>query len=80
MKTVWVLTESYNDYDQHGDYLVTVFSNKPTIEDFNNLSGWNITESYYNHLINNGGGRLEWENSWYFLSKLDCGELYSHSN
>lgn len=27
---VWVLTSEVNDYDQHGDYFLAVFKNKPS--------------------------------------------------
>lgn len=33
--TVWILTEEYNDYDQHGEYFVAVFADKPTTEQLN---------------------------------------------
>lgn len=31
-KTMWVLVASVNEYDQHGDYLVAAFTEKPTLE------------------------------------------------
>ena len=30
MKSVWVITEEHNDYDQHGVFFCCVFKNKPT--------------------------------------------------
>jgi hypothetical protein len=30
MKTIWILTKSYNDYNQHGDYFVAAFDKLPT--------------------------------------------------
>ena len=29
-KGVWVVTASYNDYDQHGEYFLTFYFDKPT--------------------------------------------------
>jgi hypothetical protein len=33
MTYVWILTEEYNDYDQHGEYFLAVFKKEPTEED-----------------------------------------------
>ncbi len=33
MKYVWVLTEEYNEYDQHGEYFLAVFKDEPTEKD-----------------------------------------------
>jgi len=30
---VWVLTEEFNDYDQHGAYFLAVFKHEPTEAD-----------------------------------------------
>jgi hypothetical protein len=38
---MWILTESYDDYDQHGDYFVTGWCEKPTVEQ--------IAESFADH-------------------------------
>jgi hypothetical protein len=32
---VWILTEEYNEHDQHGEYFVAIFKNKPTVEQLN---------------------------------------------
>jgi hypothetical protein len=29
---LWVLTEDYNDYHQHGKYLLEVYTHKPCIQ------------------------------------------------
>lgn len=29
---VWLLTREHNDYDQHGEYFIAVFAEKPTIQ------------------------------------------------
>lgn len=71
---MWVLTKAINAYDQEGDYLVAVFGKKPTEEELSNIVG-NIA----NHVLQ-GGGRLDTEQEWYFLSVLKHGELYKHSN
>lgn len=30
---IWILTESYNDYNQHGSYFLAAFLRKPSLED-----------------------------------------------
>lgn len=37
MMKVWVLLREENDYNQHGEYFVKVFRNRPTIEELNQL-------------------------------------------
>lgn len=65
MKTkAWILTEEYNDYDQHGEYFVGFFINKPTTEQIKNLLG--CSDVYAEHILN-GGGRYECEDHWYNL-------------
>lgn len=86
-ETLWVLTQTYNLYDQQGDYLVTVFLTKPNQETLLQLmygkpsknTGYSKTElEFIEHLLN-GGGRIGLEESWYYLSILGEGEEYEHS-
>ena len=39
-KECWVLLESHNDYDQHGEYFLAVFEREPTEAD---LPYWDHT-------------------------------------
>ena len=76
---VWVLTEEYNDYDQHGAYFLAVFQTKPSIKE---LADWfsvhegmgfpNIMAgiSFLEHLLK-GGGRREYEDNWYNLEFVE---------
>ena len=78
---VWVLTSSYNDYDQHGDYLCCVWNKKPKVDDlakyFEMESG-----SYSNPMaalkfllhVEKGGGRQEVEDQWYNLVFVKFGQ------
>lgn len=77
MKYVWVVTQSYNDYDQHGDYIEMVFSEKPTKELL--MEKFQLSEKDAIHLWN-GGGRKNIENSWYYLTQIEFGKQYKHSN
>ena len=54
---VWVLTEEYNDYDQHGEYFLAVFKDEPTTADLKNFG--------YNHF-----GRQKNEFSWVNKQKV----------
>lgn len=71
---VWILTESYNAYDQYGEYFVEVYAEKPTVEKL-----MLATESNYafcEWLLNSGGGHKNpWEKnpySWYHLRQVNC--------
>lgn len=66
---VWVLTSEYNKYDQHGEYFLAVFSNKPTKKQ---LLDFVRDRCVVDHLLNNGGGRMEWEDKWYYLKEEDA--------
>ena len=71
---MWVLTRSINEYNQDGDYLICVFSSKPTVEKLIEIFG--ISEKYAKFLILEGGGREDSEDEWWYLSELEDGELY----
>lgn len=63
MKTVWILTEEYNDYDQHGEYYVAAFQDQPTIEQLMKI-GMNEETALH---VQNGGGRIKYDHQWYNL-------------
>lgn len=84
---LWVITFACNEYDQQGDYLEAVFTEKPTEDDLKHMfygddlrAGVELTEreSFIKHLLN-GGGRIDSEYCWYFLSELEEGMPYVHS-
>ena len=64
--TVWLLTEEYNDYDQHGEYFVAVFSGAPSVEA---LMRAGVPEHIGKH-VQAGGGRIDSEDSWYWLKEV----------
>lgn len=66
--TMWVLTKSYNDYNQHGDYFVAVFRDKPTLKQLGKVLQYE--GEYLQHVLN-GGGRLTYEDSWYYLNEVE---------
>ena len=73
--SIWVLTEEYNDYNQHGAYFVTWFSYKPEASDVKQ-----VLQSIYPELcgkdlldlathVADGGGRRNDEDNWYNLEE-----------
>ena len=78
-KTVWVLTEEHNDYNQHGEYFVAVFGDLPTVQRLasalslhDGASRPNVMEALalIEH-IRNGGGRIGTEDVWYNLKEQE---------
>ncbi len=76
---VWVLTYEVNDHDQHGEYFVAVFADKPTIEQLVDATGH---RQYFAELgellkflqhLQNGGGRRNREHIWYNLNEVELG-------
>lgn len=63
---IWVLTESHNDYNQHGDCFIHAWTHKPTVDQIRDaLGGW-ISKAGCDHILT-GGGRQKYEDSWYNL-------------
>lgn len=61
---IWVLTQEFNDYDQHGEYYVKAFDHKPTHVE---LTANGVPENRLKHTLD-GGGRTHYDDhSWYFL-------------
>lgn len=77
--TVWVLTEEYNDYDQHGAYFVAVFLSKPSIEQLAECCADHKIDISCTiaagikslHHLRNGGGRIGTESVWYNLEEVE---------
>ena len=74
---MWVVTRAENDSNQYGEYFVGVYTHKPTIENLKKLLP-NKSEQTIKHILN-GGGRQDFEDTWYFLSEINDGEKYEHS-
>ena len=71
----YILTESYNLYDQQGDYFIAWWPNKPTIEELRKvITGYGDT--CLQHVLD-GGGRRNYEDSWYLLHEMESGVSYS---
>jgi hypothetical protein len=66
-KTAWIVTEEYNDYDQHGEYFIAWFSKKPSVEHL--MINLQLPEEWAIHLVN-GGGRRDFDDQWYNLREV----------
>jgi hypothetical protein len=74
--SIWVLTEEYNDYDQHGEYFVHAWDHKPSRQE---LIECGVQRSrpkmndYVSYVLN-GGGRLVdsiyYDDQWYLLKEI----------
>ena len=78
MVKIWVLTEEYNDYDQHGSYFVAAWLQKPGREDIARICGVDTTGRYTKadediDFILSGGGRIKWESHWWNLVEVEEG-------
>ena len=62
---VWVLTEEYNEYDQHGEYYLAAFAKKPTAQQ---LVDAGVEKHRLEHVLN-GGGRKNTEDHWFNLKQ-----------
>ena len=70
--SIWVLTEEYNEYNQHGAYFVTWFIIKPRASDVMKALHRDVCEEDLLDLaahIAGGGGRRNDEDHWYNLEE-----------
>ena len=86
MSSVWVLTEEFNDYDQHGEYLVAVFKDKPDvktlasflkIDEHTQFVGGPMAALDFILHLESGGGRRGTEYNWYNLRQLEYGKRFN---
>lgn len=61
---VWILTREINQYDQDGEYFCAVFGCPPTHSE---LVACGVPVRRIQHVLTNGGGRVDGENEWFFL-------------
>lgn len=65
---VWILTSEYNDYDQHGEYFINAYKEKPTFEDL--AKELELDPEFHTETLEHilrGGGRQGVEHIWYYL-------------
>lgn len=56
---IYMLTKSYNDYNQYGSYPVAVFKNYPTVQQLLDLE---LDEKTANSLVSTGKYRNKYDN------------------
>ena len=49
--SIWVLTKEYNDYNQHGEYFVGAWKEKPTHQ---LLTASGVPQNRLRHVLNGG--------------------------
>lgn len=75
---VWILTSEHNDYDQHGEYFLEVFKDKPTIEQLAvslNMEINEFTSETLSHILRGGGRRDKNFHdfyNWYYLRETEA--------
>lgn len=80
---VWMLTESFNDYNQNGPVPRCVWKDKPSIEQLADYFGHNSPGAYVSNVMgalafllrlrDHGGGRVGTEDSWHDLDFVAFG-------
>jgi len=69
--TIWILTEDWNDYNQHGSYFIAAWIEKPSTGEI--MKSLKTSESEAQHILS-GGGRRGSEDTWYSLFETKAGE------
>lgn len=69
----WILTVTYNNYDQHGDYFVAGWKVKPSLKELKQ-SIHDLSAKELKHVLQ-GGGRIDDEYKWYNLTEIEEGEV-----
>lgn len=70
MNSVWILTFSMNDYNQHGNYFVDVYDTKPLVE--NLMYSAKLSKSEAEELLNNGVVQdTHNQDATYYLERID---------
>jgi hypothetical protein len=73
---MWILTTEYNDYDQHGEYFVAYWQEKPTKEQLLKAGvEWSWEDRTVNHVLS-GGGEINTEYQSWNLFKAEPGKSY----
>jgi hypothetical protein len=78
---MWILTTTYNTYNQEGDYFITAWLNKPSREEIAKTCGIDISGKYTNsdsridYILNGGGPPSGNWYSYYNLFSIEEGQL-----
>lgn len=76
MKAVWILTEEYNDYNQHGEYFICWFPRFPSLEELKSAveknTGEHLTDKEAQNILDDKG-RVGLAASWFNLEYINSG-------
>ena len=72
---MWILTQSYNEHDQFGDYFISAFENRPTEDEIKKVlkNECELDPHLSSHVLQ-GGGRRNQEYSYFSLFEVASGE------
>lgn len=68
---MFIVTTEFNDYDQHGEYFVAAYNEKPTFKQLKELIG---ERDIIVGKLTKGGGRHGIEDQWYNLHEVKNGK------
>lgn len=77
---MWVVTRCVNDYNQHGEYFVSAFLEKPSVEELTRLG---LTNLEAEACVTMGGDRIYpsiGTDEWYYLHQIEVGEAFYYEN
>lgn len=67
--SMWIVTMSVNDYNQHGDYFIAAYQDKPTFADLRKLLPHKSDTTIGK--LTRGGGRQAGEDEWHELTEVE---------
>jgi len=74
-RKVWVVTSAVNDYNQYGEYILTVYLTKPTPVELKALGLFSVKfdqDDYISKLLEEGS--VVWGDTTYYLDEVEQGE------
>ena len=74
MQTRWIVTREVNEYDQDGEYFVSVFDEKPTFKELKEVLPYESDATIGK--LTRGGGRQGSEAEWFFLREIKTGTFF----
>jgi hypothetical protein len=69
---MYIVTREINDYNQDGEYFVAAYPSLPTFTELKELLP-DSRDDVLGKLLR-GGGRVEYEYTWYNLTEVKAGE------
>ena len=70
---MYIITRAVNEYNQEGQYFVAAYNVKPTFKQLKELLN---LDDVTTGKLTRGGGRQDNEYDWYYLKKVQSGQIY----